>query len=269
MCVQEKVNAVMEHSRRIRRRQGPNWEWVKWTNYRHRLSITTANNFFIGVMLDQLGNTKRAWEAAEHFVTKHFNQVDNLWQAIIEILDVDLDYICQYGYNGKSYAVFYATNKFPIWLRENARRMIEVYDSDPRNIWNYAEVNQIRDRFEEFDGIGIALSRMATNDLVRGYGVAGGWRVGRRRAGGQRVREQLFLKPDVLLKRVMKRVGFIENNTETQVLNWEQEMKNNRILRSPADFDAAIWEIGNNYCSRTNPNCEGCHINHVCDYWNG
>lgn len=251
MCVQEKVNAVMEHSRRIRRRQGPKWKWAKWTKRRHRLSITKANEFFIGVMLDQLQDTKRAWNAAKQFVQliQNFQENDDFWQVINDLPDAVLGHICQYGYNGKSYAVFYAYNEFPIWLRKNARIMIDKYDSDPGNIWNDAEVNEIRNRFEEFAGIRTALSRMATNDLVRGYGVA----------GGQRVREQLFLKPDILLKRVMMRVGFIENNdelqlTETQILNWEQEMRDNRILRSPADFDAAIWEIGNKYCSLTNPN---------------
>lgn len=254
MCdIQKKVNAVMDYYRQIRRRQG--YEWVKFTDYRHRFRITKANEFFIGVMLDQLGNADRAWEGAKHLVANHFNKTDNFWNEIIDIHHAKLNRICRYGFYEKTYAVHYTANKFPKWLRTNARIMIDEYDSDPRNIWKNTKVDEIRNRFEKFSGISVALSRMATNILVRNYGVA----------GGRRVRNQLFLKPDVLLKRVMYRAGFIENENERSVLEAERIMKKDRILRSPADFDAATWVIGSKYCHMHNPDCEGCPINHVCD----
>lgn len=149
----------------------------------------------------------------------------------------------------------FAANQFATWLRENACIMIDEYDSDPRNIWNNAKVDEIREGFEKFSGIGVALSRMATNILVRNYGVA----------DGRQARSQLFLKPDVLLKRVMYRVGFVENENERAILNAERIMKQEDILRSPADFDAATWAIGRNHCHMNNPDCEGCPISPVCD----
>lgn len=254
---QKKVKAAMDHYRRIIRDgySGPytenNYEWAKWTNYRHHLSITTANRFFISVMLDQIGNADRAWEAGEHFVANHFN--DDFWNEIRDIHWATLRRICQYGFDGKTYAVHFTFNEFPKWIKTNARIMIDEYDSDPRNIWNNAEVAEIRNRFENFAGIRVALSRMATNILVRNYGIA----------GGRRVRNQLFLKPDVFLQRVMYRVGFIEN--QRAVLKAERIMKQDRILRSPADFDAAIWAIGKEYCHKQNPNCADCPINQVCN----
>ena len=254
MCdIQNKVNAVMDYCRKIRRRQ--EYEWVKFTDYRHRFHITKANEFFIGVMLDQLGNADRAWKGAKHFVANHFDQTDNFWNEIRDIDHEELGHICRYGFDGQAYAVYYAVNQFPERLRTNACIMIDEYNSDPRNIWKNAEVDEIRNRFESFAGIGIALSRMATNILVRNYGVA----------GGRRIRNQLFLKPDVLLKRVMYRVGFIENESERAVLAAERIMKRDRILRSPADFDAATWVIGSKYCHMHNPDCKGCPINRVCD----
>ena len=251
--IQKKVNAVMSYYRQIRRRQ--EYEWVKFTDYRHRFHMTKANEFFIGVMFDQLGNADRAWEGAKHFVATHFNQTDNFWNEIRDSRHAKLNRICQKGFYGKTYAVRYASSKFPTWLRTNARIMTDKYNSDPRNIWKNAGVDEIRNRLERFSGISVALSRMATNLLVRNYGVA----------GGQQVRSQLFLKPDILLKRVMYRVGFIENENERAVLEAERIMKQDRILRSPADFDAAIWVIGREYCYPDNPDCENCPINHVCD----
>ena len=254
--IQEKVNAVMEHYRRICRRKG--YEWVNWADSRRPLRKTKANVFFMLVMLNLRQRACLARARAEHFVAKHFNETDNLWNEIINLSDTDLIHICQNGYYKTSYAVSYQYNKFPKWLKTNARIMIDEYDSDPGNIWKNAELEEIRKRFEEFAGIGTALSRWATNTLVREYGVA----------GGRQVKAQLFLKPDVLLRRVMCRVGFIENEAENTVLKKEREMKENRILRSPADFDAAIWDIGQKFCKQ-NPKCEDCPINHVCDYWNG
>ena len=253
MCdIQEKVKAVMDHYRRIiRRREGYEFRWEKG---RRRFNITNANRFFIGHMLDQGGRTEPAWDRAKHFVENHFKD-GNFWQNISEVDYAELKDVCQYGYNGNSYAVYRIFNKFPNWLRINARKMIDEYRSDPRNIWNNAEVDEIRQRFESFSGIGPALSRMATNNLVRGKGVA----------GGRQDKSQLFLKPDVLLRRVMYRVGFVENNGVGAILKAEQIMKQDNILRSPADFDAATWAIGRYYCHENNPDCENCPIRYVCD----
>ena len=253
MCDIEKVNAVMNYYRLIRRRKG--YEWTKFADYRHRFNIVNANKFLIGVMLDQLGNADREWKGAKHFVDNYFNETDDFWQEIKNTHHTKLQHICRYGFNGKAYAVRFAANQFSIWLRNNACIIIDEYDSDPRNIWNNAEVDEIRKRFEKFSGISVALSRMATNILVRNYGVAGGWQA----------RSQLFLKPDVLLKRVMYRVGFVENENEKAILNAERTMKQDNILRSPADFDAATWAIGRGHCHMNNPDCEGCPISHVCD----
>ena len=242
----------MKHYRQLIRY---NYDWAKWRNYRRCLSITKANVFFIHIMLEQFGNTYRSECAAKHFVANHFNKTDHFWNEIGNTSDAKLRCICQKGYNGQFYLLGYSCNKFLIWLKKNARKMIDEYNSDPRNIWNNAKVDEIRNKFSKFHGIGRALSRMATNQLVKRYSVA----------GGKRVKNHLFLKPDIQLKRVMSRIGFIENENEIEVLKAERDMKESGILRSPADFDAAIWVIGNEYCHKQNPKCKNCPINYVCD----
>ena len=91
MCTIEKVNAVMNYYRLIRRRKG--YEWTKFADYRHLFNIINANKFLIGVMLDQLGNADRAWIGAEHLVDNYFNETDGFWQEIIDTHHTKLQHI--------------------------------------------------------------------------------------------------------------------------------------------------------------------------------
>lgn len=231
-----------------------NYQWAKWSRYRRRFSKKSSDAFFIGVLLDQGQNAERAWSGGQHLVENYFKNKKNFWKSVSKTHYMTIKKICQKGYNGTSYASNYAFNKFPNWLNNASIKMVNEYSGDPRNIWNVStdNVKNIYDRFIDFDGIGDALAKMAQFILVRNYGVA----------GGLKNRANMSVKPDTLVRRVMFRSGISSSETVTESI----EVIENLSLPSPADFDAAAWIIGREFCNKSDPKCSDCPILKVCDY---
>lgn len=223
-----------------------------WSVCRKRFSLPKANAFFVGVLLDQGQKAERAWDGANHLVSNHFQSRQGFWAGILAADEKTLREICKTGYAGKSYASVFCVNKFPAWLRSAADRIQDDYDGDPRNIWNVRtdQVQLIYDNFLAFDGIGDALAKMAQFILVRNYGVA----------GGEINQSQMSVKPDVLVRRVLYRSGLAESDRIQPALNALESLR----LRRAADFDAALWTIGREYCLKSSPVCASCPIEGNC-----
>ena len=226
----------------------------RWSQVRKRFNKTEANAFFVGVMLDQMQDADRAWEGAEYLVDNYFRETDNFWGEIANTRLTTIRRICRNGYEGQAFALHFATNSFPKRLKAAAKRIVSDYSSDVRNIWNGVgkeDVDKIYWRFKEFEGIGDALAKMAQFILVRDYGVA----------GGRASKKYMSVKPDVHLQRVMFRLGMCEEESARSVIVIADSLK----LRSPADFDWAVWNIGRSYCHSKDPNCCDCPLKEVCD----
>ena len=226
----------------------------RWSRIRKRITKTKANAFFVGVMLDQNQPADRAWDAAEYLVNNYFNETDDFWGEIANTHLATIRTICRTGYEGQAFAINFPTNLFPKWLKAAAKRIVSNYDSDVRNIWNGVkreDVDEIYRRFKEFEGIGDALAKMAQFTLVRSYGVA----------GGRASRKFMSVKPDVHLQRVLFRVGICNRETPSSVVADTDALD----LRSPADFDWAVWRIGQLYCHSSYPECCDCPLKEVCD----
>lgn len=246
------VNRIMKHYQDLSR--DDEYAWLRWNTARSKFTVSRANSFFIGVLLDQGQIAERAWDGAEHLVANHFQHEDGFWKGICQTSAGDIKGICQKGFDGKSYALRLIYNKFPIWLRNAAERMIDVYKGDPRNIWKVDsdESYAIYERLKEFDGIGDALAKMGQFILVRNYGVC----------GGSESQHLLKIKPDELVRRAMFRSGLSKTPKQKDVIESAESLK----LKSPADFDAALWLIGRTYCLKTRPKCEKCPINRDCQH---
>jgi len=246
------VNQILDFYKKLER--NPEYEWVKWSKVRKRFTIKNANAFFIGVMLDQGQTAERAWDGGEHMVDNHFKGKRNFWKSVAATHRSTIRKICQKGYDETSYASVFCFNKFPIWLRNASDKMLNDYKGDPRNIWNVTSenVNEIYIRFKSFDGIGDALSKMAQFILVRNYGIA----------GGIENRSNMSVKPDELVRRVLFRSGISTSNKIRESI----EALENLHLPSPADFDAAAWIIGREYCLKNKPKCYSCPILVSCQY---
>ena len=246
-----KINkAVHSYYKKLSRMD--DYDWLRWSEKRKRFRTVAANEFFVGVMLDQRQKAERAWDGASYFVENYFSDSNNFWLAISKTHLSTLKKICQKGYGGKSFAPSYNYNKFPKYLKSAANKMLDEYDGDPTNIWAVPpdQIQDIYDRLKEFDGIGDALAKMGQFILVRHYGVA----------GGRKSKHLMAIKPDVLVNRVMYRTGVSPSSRAKDVI----ESTNNLRLKSPADFDAAVWVIGREFCFKKDPNCAECPLSKVC-----
>lgn len=225
-------------------------EWMKWHDPPEKLSKTGATLFFINLILDQGQKVGLKNEAAKHLVKNHFQPANNFWQNILDTHSSTIRKICTKGFEGKHYALRFQANKFPGWLRSAAEIIIEKYSGDPRDIWRDQDLDKIYKRLKEFPGIGDALAKLGQIDLARKYGVA----------GGASAKQSLKVKPDIIVRRVMYRVGISDSEKEKVVIDAIDEQN----IRSEADFDAVVWDIGREFCKKTNPTCDKCHLNEEC-----
>jgi endonuclease-3 len=233
------------------------YEWLKWSDKRKRFSEKRANIFIVSLLLDQGQRVEYVEEKSEYLVNNFFKKGKNWWKNILREHYKTVARICKTGFNGGSFALNYQTNKFPKWLRSAAKKIVDDYDGDVRNIWNNIKDPQIiYDRLKEFDGIGDALAKMGQFILVRQYGLA----------GGISSRALMSVKPDIHVRRVVYRTGIAKSEKTNVVV----ETFENLDLKSPADIDAALWEVGRKYCKPRNPKCDeesdSCPLNEVCSF---
>lgn len=228
---------------------------LEWSDRRRRFTERKANAFFVSVMLDQMQKADRAWKAGKYMAENYFNDTGDFWKEISDthLSTIKIKKICIKGYEEKAFALGVKVNYFPKNLKLAAKKIVDQYGSDVRNIWNVdaEHVDEIYNRFKEFYGIGDALAKMAQFILVRDYGIA----------GGRYSKKYLLVKPDIHLQRVLFRLGITEAKATASVIANVNDMK----LRSPADFDWAVWNIGREYCHSSKPDCSKCPLEKICE----
>ncbi len=222
-----------------------------WQNKRFR-DAQAANGWFIFLLLDRIQPAWRAWDGGNHFVKNHFTHGD-FWTEISKCHLGTLKRICNSGFEGNAYALSVTNPTFPSNLKKSAELIVSEYSGDVRNVWNDIRAPHVRklyDRLIQFPGIGVALARMGQFDLVRQYGVG----------GGEASKSKLCIKPDVHVCRVAFRAGLTSSARISVVMREIDAMR----LASPADFDLAMWNIGQNYCKPSKPVCQKCPLNPKC-----
>lgn len=124
------------------------------------------------------------------------------------------------------------------------------YKDYAANIWNDnpKSATLIR-RFLEFKGVGIKIASMAANTLVRDFKI--------------KLQDYRYIdiSPDVQVRRVFIRLGFIPNYASNEVLVYRAR---EFYPEYPGVFDFPLWEIGRDYCRPTNPKCNYCFLNIYC-----
>jgi len=104
-------------------------------------------------------------------------------------------------------------------------------------------------KFSEFKGAGIKIATMAANILAREFKIP--------------MKDYICIdiSPDVHVKRVFKRLGFILKNASNEELIYCARELNPEY---PGIFDLSTWEIGRNWCHPKNPDCKNCYLNEYC-----
>jgi len=124
------------------------------------------------------------------------------------------------------------------------------YNDDASNIWkNKPKSATVVKRFLEFDGAGIKIATMAANILAREFKMP--------------MKDYICIdiSPDVHVKRVFKRIGFISKNAGNDELIYCARELNPEY---PGIFDLSTWQIGRNWCHPRNPDCKNCYLNKYC-----
>lgn len=241
---QKIVKALLTHAKGM-------GDWVRPTKLVRKLRGSTANAFLLGVMFDRSVKAEQAWESADWINDSLGDPGDvaAIWNRLTKMEARRVQGFLRFGYGGFAFHRHYKT--FAKQLPQAAHLLLEKYDGDPRRIWNNKrDVSLVRERLEEIPGIGPALSRMAVLILARNHGLL----------GGTKALSQLDIKPDIHVKRVFKRCGFINTFNDIEAIDAAQRLH----PLFPAALDAPAFEIGRTWCRPTNPNCKDCAIRPEC-----
>jgi len=128
--------------------------------------------------------------------------------------------------------------------------IINKYNGNASNIWkDNPSSSSVIYRFLEFKGSGVKISTMAANILARQFHIPFSDYY------------SIDISPDVHIKRVMKRMGFVPVGASTDMVIFKARELNPEF---PGIIDFSCWEIGRNWCKSRNPNCADCIVNDEC-----
>lgn len=132
------------------------------------------------------------------------------------------------------------------------QRIHKIYHDDASEIWkNNPHSAEVVYRFLEFDGVGIKIATMAANILARQYKIPFSDFY------------SIDVSPDVHVKRVMNRMGLVEENSDNDKIIYKA-----RALcpEFPGIIDYSLWEIGRTWCRPKTPNCKECIVSSECPF---
>lgn len=124
------------------------------------------------------------------------------------------------------------------------------YTGDASKIWSGRPSSAtVICRFLEFEGCGIKIATMATNILARQFKIPF---------------SDFYcidISPDIHIRRVMKRMGYISDIRDIHMVIYKAREINPSF---PGIIDFSCWEIGREFCHPKNPECKTCPINSEC-----
>jgi hypothetical protein len=124
------------------------------------------------------------------------------------------------------------------------------YGGDASIIWtNNPSSSTVVYRFLEFKGSGVKIATMAANILARQFRIEFSDYY------------SIDISPDVHIRRVMKRMGFVSDDASNEMIIYKARELNPEF---PGIIDFSCWEIGRTWCHPTNPECENCLVRSEC-----
>ena len=155
----------------------------------------------------------------------------------------------------------YTLNNFPLKYLQNAKKLIELYDGDPRKIIEGKSVEQAKKELMEFRGVGTGISNLFIMYLLD------------RKIASPLDIENCLLKIDVHKSRIpLNTEGIVIEDDEvregklvTPLENIYREICDEKNLNAPT-LDSAFWIIGSNGCAKKDYNvCKAlCPLEEMC-----
>lgn len=128
--------------------------------------------------------------------------------------------------------------------------IIKKYNGDVSVIWrNKPSSSHVVYKFLEFKGSGVKIATMAANILARQFGIKFADYY------------SIDISPDVHIKRVMKRMGFISEDANNDMIIYKARELNPEF---PGIIDFSCWEIGRTWCKPKKPDCNNCIVSREC-----
>ena len=206
--------------------------------------------FVLACLMDRQINAERAW-AIPYKIYKTLNTFD-----IYELEKQGCKYYKDLFNNNEE---LFNKNKFHRFNNDMAEifyngicRIIDKYEGKADKIWNDNPSSAtIVYRFLEFDGCGIKIATMAANILARQFKIP------------MKDYYSIDISPDVHIRRVLYRLGFVEKEASPDMVIYKARELNPKF---PGLIDSVCWEIGRNYCRPKirDCKCEDCDMDEVC-----
>lgn len=128
--------------------------------------------------------------------------------------------------------------------------IIDKYKGKANKIWeNNPSSATVVYRFLEFEGCGIKIATMSANILARQFKIP------------MSDYYSIDISPDVHIRRVLYRLGFIEKNAKVERVIYKARELNPEF---PGLIDFVCWKIGREYCKSKIKDCGDCFMNEVC-----
>lgn len=197
--------------------------------------------YVLACLMDRQIPAERAW-SIPYKIMSEFGDFEfaTLLKADLETYTELFKRLSLHRFNAKMSEVFY----------EGIQRIHRHYEGDASLIWanNPSSATVVR-RFLQFKGVGVKISTMATNILVRDFKIP--------------IADKLCIdiSPDVQVKRVFARLGLIDYGASNDELIYAVRELNPEY---PGIFDLSAWEIGRTWCRPKQPDCEKCYLNQHC-----
>jgi len=203
----------------------------------------TPTEFFYGVIFDQGIRADMAWKAPKE-LRKRIHTLNP--RKIAKMKESALRKAIRYPWSLHRYR-----RKVPSWLIQASKQLVEKYDGNPKKIWDdKPRADDLQRRFDEFEGIGQKKASMATNILVRDYGI--------------HVRgvdhSGIDVSSDVHVRRVFLRSGLINKDSVEASLQAARRLN----PKYPGELDLPAWHIGRQFCHPKSPDCPKCPLTREC-----
>jgi len=141
-------------------------------------------------------------------------------------------------------------NDAPKTVKELSEMILREFNGDVEAIWRNKSAAEVKRTFQRIYGVGPGISSMIVLLLERWFGVK----------FDDVDHTKMDVKPDVHIRRVFYRLGFIKERTREAALNAARRLN----PEFPGALDAPAWKMGREWCTEYNPRCHSCPMNAVC-----